>query len=39
MDVAERAGFRPEGVLRNWYDLHGERRDAAMFALLPGDQP
>jgi hypothetical protein len=24
-------------VLRNWYDLRGERRDAAMFALLPGD--
>ena len=35
--VAERAGFRPEAVLRNWYDLRGERRDAAMFALLPGD--
>lgn len=37
MGVAERAGFRPEAVLRNWYDLRGERRDAAMFSMLPGD--
>lgn len=37
MRVAERAGFRHEAVLRNWYDLRGERRDAAMFAILPGD--
>jgi RimJ/RimL family protein N-acetyltransferase len=37
MRVAERAGFRPEAVLRNWYDLRGERRDAAMFSILPGD--
>jgi RimJ/RimL family protein N-acetyltransferase len=37
MCVAEQAGFRHEAVLRNWYDLRGERRDAAMFALLPGD--
>jgi RimJ/RimL family protein N-acetyltransferase len=37
--VAERAGFTPEGTLRNWYDLRGERRDAVMFSLLPGDLP
>jgi RimJ/RimL family protein N-acetyltransferase len=37
MAVAERAGFRREAVLRNWYDLHGERRDAAMYSSLPGD--
>jgi RimJ/RimL family protein N-acetyltransferase len=37
MRVAERAGCRREAVLRNWYDLRGERRDAAMFSLLPGD--
>jgi RimJ/RimL family protein N-acetyltransferase len=37
MSVAERAGFRREAVLRNWYDLHGERRDAAMYSFLPGD--
>ena len=37
MAVAERAGFRREAVLRSWYELRGERRDAVMFALLPGD--
>jgi [ribosomal protein S5]-alanine N-acetyltransferase len=37
MRVAERAGFTREGLLRNWYDLRGERRDAVMFSLLPGD--
>jgi RimJ/RimL family protein N-acetyltransferase len=37
MRVAERAGFTREGMLRNWYDLRGERRDAVMFSLLPGD--
>jgi RimJ/RimL family protein N-acetyltransferase len=37
MRVAERAGFTREGVLRNWYDLRGERRDAVMFSLLPED--
>lgn len=39
MRVAEQAGFAPEGTLRNWYDLRGERRDAVMFSLLPGDLP
>jgi RimJ/RimL family protein N-acetyltransferase len=37
MRVAERAGFTREGLLRNWYDLRGERRDAVMFSLLPED--
>jgi RimJ/RimL family protein N-acetyltransferase len=37
MRVAERAGFTREGVLRRWYDLRGERRDAVMFSLLPED--
>jgi RimJ/RimL family protein N-acetyltransferase len=37
MRVAERAGFTREGLLRNWYDLRGERRDAVMFSMLPGD--
>jgi RimJ/RimL family protein N-acetyltransferase len=37
MRVAERAGFAREGTLRNWYDLRGERRDAVMFSMLPGD--
>ena len=39
MRVAERAGFVREGTLRNWYDLRGERRDAVMFSLLPGERP
>lgn len=39
MRVAERAGFAREGTFRNWYDLRGERRDAVMFSLLPGDRP
>lgn len=36
--VAERAGFRREGVLRS-HTLHrdGRRRDAVMFSLLPGE--
>lgn len=38
MRVAERAGFVREGTLRNWYDLRGERRDAVMFSLLPGER-
>jgi RimJ/RimL family protein N-acetyltransferase len=37
MRVAERAGFTREGMLRNWYDLRGERRDAVIFSMLPGD--
>jgi RimJ/RimL family protein N-acetyltransferase len=37
MRVAERAGFVREGVLRNWYDLRGERRDAVMYSLLARD--
>jgi RimJ/RimL family protein N-acetyltransferase len=37
MRVAERAGFTREGVLRQWYDLRGQHRDAVMFSLLPGD--
>ena len=39
MRVAERAGFAREGLLRNWYDLRGERRDAVMFSLLPENVP
>jgi RimJ/RimL family protein N-acetyltransferase len=35
--VAEKAGFRPEGTLRAYIDVRGERRDAVMFSLLPGD--
>ncbi len=36
--VAEKAGFRREGVLRS-HLLHpdGRRRDSVMFSLLPGE--
>jgi [ribosomal protein S5]-alanine N-acetyltransferase len=32
--VAEGAGFRREGVLRSYMELHGQRRDCVMFSLL-----
>jgi RimJ/RimL family protein N-acetyltransferase len=35
--VAEKAGFRREGLLRSYFLLKGRRRDAIMFGLLPGD--
>ena len=38
MRVAERVGFTREGTLRRWYLIHGQRRDAVMFSLLPGDR-
>jgi RimJ/RimL family protein N-acetyltransferase len=35
--VAEKAGFRREGVLRSWVEIKGTRRDAVMYSLLPED--
>jgi RimJ/RimL family protein N-acetyltransferase len=35
--VAEKAGFQPEGTLRAYIEVRGERRDAVMFGLLPED--
>jgi RimJ/RimL family protein N-acetyltransferase len=35
--VAEKAGFRREGVLRSFRELKGARRDYVMYSLLPGD--
>ena len=35
--VAERAGFRREGVLRSWVDVNGERVDHVSYSLIPGD--
>lgn len=35
--VAERAGFRREGVLRSYRDLKGTRQDLVVFSRLPGD--
>jgi [ribosomal protein S5]-alanine N-acetyltransferase len=35
--VAERAGFRREGVLRAWEEIRGERVDLVMFSLVGSD--
>jgi len=35
--VAERAGFRREGVLRGWINVSGVQRDGVMFSLLRGE--
>jgi RimJ/RimL family protein N-acetyltransferase len=35
--VAEKAGFRPEGILRHAIYLRGRNHDLEMFSLLPGD--
>ncbi len=36
--VAEKAGFRREGVLRRYLVVKGERRDCVLFSLLPEDE-
>lgn len=35
--VAERAGFRREGLLRKWADINGEQLDWMMFSLIRDD--
>ncbi len=35
--TALRAGFRYEGILRNYTDHRGEPRDAVFFSLIPDD--
>ena len=35
--VAEKAGFRREGLLRSYLELKGTRRDVYLYALLPED--
>lgn len=37
--VAEKAGFRREGLLRSYVDQRGERRDVYLWSLLPGELP
>jgi ribosomal-protein-alanine N-acetyltransferase len=37
--VAERAGYRREGVRRSAYFKHGVRADVAIYSLLPGELP
>lgn len=36
--VAEKCGFRREGVLRAWEPIGDGRPDVVMFARLPGDE-
>jgi RimJ/RimL family protein N-acetyltransferase len=38
VNVAERAGFKREGVLRSWADVNGERVDHVSYSLLPADR-
>jgi RimJ/RimL family protein N-acetyltransferase len=35
--LAKRAGFHREGLLRAYWEHHGDRLDAAIFSLLPAD--
>lgn len=35
--VAQRCGYRYEGILRSWFEIKGRRRDVAMFSLLRGE--
>jgi RimJ/RimL family protein N-acetyltransferase len=35
--VAEKVGFSREGVLRQYLDQRGDRRDVTMWSLLPGE--
>lgn len=35
--VAEKAGFKYEGTLRNWREIRGERADEVHFSLIPSD--
>lgn len=35
--VAEKVGFRKEGLLRSFVDQRGERRDVILWSLLPGE--
>ena len=37
LGLAERAGFRREGVLRSYWEIEGERLDVVVLARLPGD--
>ena len=37
--LAERCGFRREGVLRAWVDMKEGRVDLVMYSLLPGELP
>ena len=35
--TAERAGYQREGLLRQWQEIGGERRDMFMYSMLRAD--
>lgn len=35
--VAEKAGFKHEGILRSWREIRGQRADEVHFSLIPSD--
>ncbi len=37
--LAERVGFRREGILRAYWEQEGARLDVVMFSMLPGELP
>ncbi len=37
--LAERVGFRREGVLRAYWEDHGRRLDVVMLSMLPSEEP
>jgi len=37
LELADRVGFRREGVLRSYWEVGGERLDVVVLARLPGD--
>jgi len=37
LELADRVGFRREGVLRSYWEIGGERLDVVVLARLPGD--
>jgi [ribosomal protein S5]-alanine N-acetyltransferase len=38
LTIAERAGYRREGVLRSYWEIDGKPMDAVLLSRLPGDQ-
>ena len=39
LELADRVGFRSEGVLRSYWEVDGARLDVVVLARVPGDVP
>lgn len=39
LQLAERVGFRREGLLRSYWEQDGNRLDVVMFSMLPSENP